>query len=90
MTYQDYIDLGFNRHDCDDPVEFRETGWGGYALSKEYDKKILVSVNSVSLDKPKLYIRKEFSETYHIFNITTEVVRDLFEKKIKVDYTSIG
>jgi hypothetical protein len=90
MTYQDYIDLGFKRHDCDDQVEFRETGWGGYALSKDYDKKISVSVNSGSLDKPKLYIKKWFSETYHIFNITPEIVQDLYEKKIKVDFTSIG
>jgi hypothetical protein len=35
-------------------------------------------VSSGELDKPKLYIKKRNSETYHIIPISTEVVIDLF------------
>ena len=33
MNYQDYIDFGFQRIDLDDSVEFKQTGYGGFALT---------------------------------------------------------
>ena len=80
MDYKRYIDLGFKRIDLNDNVEFRETGYYGFSLSKTINKKLSISVCSGELDKPKLYIKKLNSDTYHIINITFEVVEDLICK----------
>jgi len=42
----------------------------------------MVCVNSGELNKPKLYIKKRNSETYHIIPISIEMVIDLFSKSI--------
>jgi hypothetical protein len=81
MDYKDYIDLGFERFDMSDEVEFRQTGYYGFCLSKKLNKKISVGVCSGELDRPMLYIKKSNSEDYHhIVTITGEMVRDLFQK----------
>ena len=86
MTYKDYIELGFKRTDMNDGVEFAQTGYYGYCLSKKINKKLSISVCGGELDKPKLYIKKQNSETYHIVQISTEAVRDLLAKKQQSEY----
>ena len=80
MEYQEYINLGFKRCDLICSVEFRQTGYGGFVLSKEINKKQSIEVTSGELDKPKLYIKKKDSDTYHIIPITPDAVIDLLEK----------
>lgn len=80
MNYQEYIDLGFKRTDINDQVEFRESGYSGFYLTKKLNKKQSIEVYSSELDKPKLYIRKKGKETYHILSISTDMVVDLFSK----------
>ena len=77
MDYKKYIDLGFTRTDLSDSVLFDQTGYGGFALQKKVNENQTVCVDSGGLDKPKLYIKKRNSETYHIMPITVEAVRDL-------------
>lgn len=79
MKYQQYIDLGFRRTDMQDSVEFKETGYYGFALEKKLKRGLLICVCSPELDKPKMYIPKIGTETYHIINITCEMVMDLVE-----------
>ncbi len=78
MDYKKYIDLGFERTDLSDPVLFDQTGYGGFALQKKVNEKQIVCVDSSELDKPKLYIKKRNSDTYHIIPISPEAVIDLF------------
>jgi hypothetical protein len=40
----------------------------------------LIEVTSGELDKPKLYIKKKYSDFYHIIPITPDAVIDLLEK----------
>jgi hypothetical protein len=64
MKYKEYINLGFKRTDMSCSVEFEETGYHGFALTKK-------------LQNPKLFIKKRNGETYHIIPISTEAVIDL-------------
>jgi len=77
MTYKEYIDLGFTRCELDCGVYFNETGYGGFALTKNINEKMSIEVTNDDLDSPKLYIRKSNGEQYHIFTITPEAVKDL-------------
>lgn len=78
MEYNKYIELGFNRTDMDDDIEFSETGYYGFTLDKEINSKMSIGVLSNDLDKPKLYIRKkDFEAQFHIVNITCECLIDL-------------
>ena len=86
MEYQKYIDLGFERTDMSCNVEFKQTGYHGFALEKKVNEKQMVCVTSGELDNPKLYIKKRNSETYHIIPISTETVIDLFSKSENIDY----
>lgn len=86
MTYKEYIDLGFERGDMNDAVEFNETGYHGFYLSKKVNKKLMIEVSSGELDKPKLFIKKRNSDTYHIIVINDEMVRDLLHKKSDKEY----
>lgn len=81
MDYKNYIDLGFKRTDFDDSVEFDETGYGGFSLSKKVTDRMTIEVCSGELDRPKLFIRKGDSDTNHIFTITPEAVVDIFREK---------
>jgi hypothetical protein len=80
MEYQKYIELGFERIELNCNVEFKQTGYYGFTLEKKVNKKLMVCVSSGELDKPKLYLKKRNTETYHIMPISTEMVVDLFSK----------
>ena len=80
MKYANYIELGFERTNMNCGVEFSETGYHGFALEKDINENMLVSVTSGDLDKPKLYIRKRNSDSYHIMLIPTGTVVDLFSR----------
>jgi hypothetical protein len=80
MEYHEYVRLGFKRHDLSCSVEFRQTGYYGFALSKKINKRQSIEVTSGELDKPKLYIKKKDNDTYHIIPITPDAVIDLLEK----------
>ena len=80
MEYQEYARLGFRRHDLSCSVEFRQTGYYGFVLSKKINKRQSIEVTSGELDKPKLYIKKKDNDTYHIIPITPDAVIDLLEK----------
>ena len=85
MKYQRYIELGFERTDTNDSVEFKNTGYYGYCLEKKVIKKMEIFVSGGELDKPKLYIKKNNSDDYHIIPISCEVVNDLLcEKKAPI------
>ena len=87
MKYQEYINLGFVRTDLNDNVEFKETGYHGFCLGIELSDKLSISVSSGELDRPKLYIKKSYGDTYHIIPITGEIVKDLLCKpSAKTDY----
>lgn len=88
MEYQKYIDLGFKRTDMNCNAEFKQTGYYGFALGKKVNKKQSICVTSGELDKPKLYIKKRNSETYHIIPISTETVIDLLSKYEDFNYTN--
>jgi hypothetical protein len=81
MEYQEYVRLGFKRHDLSCSVEFKQSGYYGFALSKKINKRQSIEVTSGELDKPKLYIKKKDSDTYHIIPITPDAVIDLLEKE---------
>jgi hypothetical protein len=61
-------------------VEFRQTGYYGFVLSKKINKRQSIEVTSGELDKPKLYIKKKDNDTYHIIPITPDAVIDLLGK----------
>lgn len=62
MRYYDYIKLGFKRIDLNDPVEFQQTGYYGFALEYKLTEKVSISVSSTDLENPKLYIQKDNTE----------------------------
>lgn len=86
MEYQKYIDLGFERTAINCNVEYKKTGYHGFSLEKKINKKQTVCVTSGELDKPKLYVKKRNSETYHIIPISTEAVIDLFSESENINY----
>jgi hypothetical protein len=77
MTYKEYIDLGFRRTELRCGVTFNETGYGGFALFRHVYENINIEVCGDELNSPKLYIRKGDGDSYHIFKITPEAVKDL-------------
>jgi len=86
MEYQKYIDLGFKRFEMNCSVTFKETGYNEYGLSKKINKRMTIEVVGSDLSKPKLYIKKFNSESYHIIPITPEMVLDIFLKKDNNDF----
>lgn len=78
MNYSDYIDLGFERHDFNDNVVFKETGYSGYYLEKEINNRMSILAVFGKLDKPRLYIQKGNSDNQHIIQLTSDMVRDMF------------
>jgi hypothetical protein len=87
MNYKEYIKLGFKRTDMSDSLEFNRSGYYGFCLTKHISDKMMVEVSSEDLGKPKLYIKKRGSETYHIVLIPTEAVIDLFTNDETFEYT---
>ena len=59
MNYKEYIELGFTRHDLEDSVEMDNTGYGGYILIYQLNKKILIEVYYDELQTPRLYVDKK-------------------------------
>jgi hypothetical protein len=76
MNYKEYINLGFERTDMSCSVEFEETGYHGFALTKKLQNNHLIEVSSAELQNPKLFIKKRNGETYHIIPISSEAVID--------------
>lgn len=91
MDYIKYRKLGFKRTNMNDNIEKNKTGYGGFVLSKQINDKMSVQVCSSELDKPKLYIKKNKSETYHIVCITTDIVMDFFSNELTYSdfYTTV-
>ena len=83
MTYKEYIDLGFTRTELDCTVTKLETGYGGFALAKHVYENISIEVTNDDLNSPKLYIRKGDGDSYHIFKITPEAVKDLLSNNTR-------
>ena len=76
MKYKEYIELGFERTHMGCSVEFEETGYYGFALTKKLQNNHLIEVSSAELNNPKLYIKKRNGDTYHIIPISPEAVID--------------
>lgn len=64
-----------------DKVEHDQTGYGGFSLTKHISHNVMICAYFGELNKPLLYIKKKGTETYHIINITPEMVIDLLAKK---------
>ena len=77
MKYEDYIKLGFKRHDMDDNVEFKLTGYYGFYLRFDLNKKASIQVYNGELDKPKLYVKKPTSDSFYITILTKEQLINL-------------
>lgn len=78
MLYEKYIKLGFKRTDTKDNVEFKQTGYHGFILSKPLNLNCLILVCHPELDKPKMYIQKPNTVTCHVIQITPDMVFDMF------------
>jgi hypothetical protein len=81
MNYEKYINLGFKRIETNDNVEFKQTGYYGFVLTKKISKNVCIEVCSGGLDKPKLYIEKNCLDRNHILNLTPEMVFELLTIK---------
>lgn len=90
MTYQQYIDLGFERINMGDTVEQKRTGYSGYTLRKEISDRIIIEVYWAELETPKMYIKKLNSDTCHTLILTSVMVNDLLGEKIDNPYFGIG
>lgn len=77
LKYEDYIKMGFERIEMNCNVEFNRTGYRGFALEKKINNSMMICVSSGDLNSPKLYVKKAFSETYHIIPIPTEAVTSI-------------
>lgn len=83
MIYKKYIELGFERHDLDDQVEFNETGYGGFYLKYKLRKGVNIFVYSGELDKPRVYIKNKGEVSDYIIDITFNDVVDLLGAREK-------
>lgn len=81
MKYQEYIDLGFKRIDINDSVEYQETGYYGYILTKNITDTLCIEVHFRELDKPKMYITKQHNDGHHIIPISTDMIVGLLSNK---------
>lgn len=79
MRYIDYINIGFERCESNDTVQYNETGYKGYYLVKKLTKKVTIEVSDLDLDKPNLYIEQKEGEFISL-PLTPELVMNWFEK----------
>lgn len=79
MKYKDYIELGFERVDLDCNVEFDESGYGGFALSKAIAQNVVIEAVNGELDKPKIYIELGNGSTI-VVHTTCEDVQNIVKK----------
>lgn len=77
--YEKYIELGFERIDINDKVEFNETGYYGFILSYKLNKTSNIQVCYGDLDNPILHIRKPKSITNYMLKLTYEHVVELIK-----------
>lgn len=54
MTYNDWVQLGFERVELNDLVEEQATGYGGYILEKKLTPFLNIYVNWDNLNEPFL------------------------------------
>lgn len=81
MIYKDYIKLGFERYEMNDQVEVDQTGYPGYVLSYNLERRMMIQVDGAHLDRPKLMIPMvDNDERYHIIAISTEVVQAILKR----------
>lgn len=80
MKYIDYINIGFERIELNDTVQFEETGYKGYYLIKNLTKNVTIQVWDSELNNPVLYIEKKEGEFISL-PLTPELVMNWFEKK---------
>jgi hypothetical protein len=79
MTYKQYIDLGFERIEMNDAVEFNQTGVHGFVLAKKLKGGYCIEVMWSELSRPKLF-RKGY-----ITHLGNGQVTALCEELKKVD-----
>lgn len=79
MKYIDYINIGFERCESNDTVQYEETGYKGYYLVKKITPKVTVEVWDSNLDNPVLYIEQKEGE-FISFPLPPELVMNWFEK----------
>lgn len=77
MIYKKYIELGFERHDLDDEVEFNQTGYGGFYLKYKLRKGVNIFANSEDLNRPRVYIKNKRETPDYIIELTFDNVVDL-------------
>jgi len=77
MYYKDYIKLGFRRTDINDSVEFDQTGYPGYILTKQLAKGVFIELCAGELNNPKLYIKKNPDGDCKVLPLTIEQLRYL-------------
>ena len=77
MFYKDYIELGFHRIDTNDSVEFDQTGYYGYILTKQLAEGVFIELCAGELSNPKLYIKKNPDGDCKVLPLTTEQLRYL-------------
>jgi hypothetical protein len=71
--YEKYINLGFQRLDIEDTVEFKRYGYSGFLLIKKF-KHVFIQVYWMELDKPELWVKNMK------FNITFEQIEEAINK----------
>ncbi len=82
MNYKKYIDLGFERTDLNDEIEFMETGYHGFCLQKTINESLTIYVYNGELNKPKLKIGKDDTD-YETVLITPDAVIALVKNLTK-------
>lgn len=87
MKYIDYINMGFERIELNDTVQFEETGYKGYYLIKNLTKKVTIQVWDSELNNPMLHIEPKEGE-FISFPLTPELVMNWFEKNRLKNYES--
>jgi hypothetical protein len=71
--YEKYINLGFQRLDIEDTVEFKRNGYSGFLLIKKF-KHASITVHWMDLDKPELWVKNMK------FKITFEQIEEAINK----------
>jgi hypothetical protein len=83
MEYNEYIKLGFTRTDMNDTVNFKQTGYYGYYLTKKINNVISIELYDTDLNKPTMYIQKQAENCkVHRITLTDEMVYDLCQSII--------
>lgn len=79
MKYQEYIEFGFTRVDIKDNVQFQETGYYGYYLTKKLTDSVSIQLYDSELNKPKLYMDNA-DKTYFV-TLSIEQLKEILKLK---------